>query len=469
MSSRPPIPTPPKPPSGGSSQRRLLALIPIVGGLFLLLVAALVVFVLVIPKLLPSEEIPGTELPVTKVAVTPTPTDSPVVTPPPAGCQTVISSDDVRISASFPITLAVGDVSFPVETVVPTQAGWDYPSGSSGAAAWVCGTVVNYILELEPTAENEALLVGLRPGDELRLFLSNDVVLVFQFSERQEGVAADAASVFEQVQPRLTLLLREQAGTWKVTSGGYIALTGAAPPPSDQLPQPGQSVRGGDVAVVVSEGYGVRGSDLAAGMMYYLVEFSIENVGSSSLNADTFDMHLQDGVGNVYLLSPAASALGESGLLRGQIAAGTTSKGTAGYVVPEALTGPTLVWTLSPGPDSEARVSIGIPYEGQEEPVEPAEARVYLYDAFLSSDDNSLILELDVENIGGAALTVEADDIILSSSAGMSDLMVVAPPLPWTVEPGETREVEFIFEKPNAPSAVLMLLGHSFEISGLQP
>jgi hypothetical protein len=465
--SRPPIPTPPKPPSAAGAQRRWLALIPIVGGVLLLLLAAIVVIVIVVRSLLPSEEIPGTELPVTKVAVTPTSQVS-VVQPPPSGCQTVLSSDDVRVSASLPITLEVGDVSFPVEAVVPGKDGWDFPSDTSGAAAWVCGTVVNYILELELSSENEALLASLRPGDEILLYLSNDVVLVFQFSERREGVAVDDASVFQQLQPRLTLLLREQAGTWKVTSGNYVALTGAAIPPAGDLPQPGEAASAGDLRVTVSEGYSVRGADLSAGMMYYLVEFSVENMGTSALSAQAFDMQLQDGVGNYYLLSPAASALGKNGLLSGQIAPGATSKGTAGYVVPEMLSGPTLVWTLSPGPESEARVSIGIPHVAGAEPVEPPEARVDLYDAFLSADGNSLIIELDVENVGGSPLTVEVGDIVLSSSAGMSDLMVVAPPLPWTIEPGQTREVELIFEKPSAPSAVLLLLGHSFEISGLQ-
>ena len=94
---------------------------------------------------------------------------------------------------------------------------------------------------------------------------------------------------------------------------------------------------------------------------------------------------------------------------------------------------------------------------------------MYLYEAFLSGDGSSLIIELEVENVGGAPLTVDVGDIVLSSSAGMGDLMVVAPPLPWTIEPGQNREVELIFAKPDAPSAVLMLLGHSFEIGGLQP
>ena len=470
MSSRPPIPTPPKLQPTGPSQRRWLALIPIIGGVLLLLVAAIVVIVLVVRSLFPGgEDIPGTELPVTKVAVTPT-SPSPTVAPPLAGCQTVISSDDVRISASSPITLSVGDVSFPVEVIVPSETGWTYPADSSGVAAWVCGTVVNYILELELSSDNEALLASLRPGDQVMLHLSNDVVLVFQFSERREGVAADDARVFEQLQPRLTLLLREQAGTWKVTSANYVALTGAAPPSSPSLlPQPGAAARAGDVEITVLKGHTMRGVGLSAGMMYYLVEFSIKNASTAPLSAETLDMQLQDGVGNVYLLSPAASSFGENGLLSGQIAAGMTTQGTAGYVVPETLSGPTLVWTLSSGPGSETRASIGIPYDGEAVPVDPAEARVYLYEAFLSADGNSLIVEIDVENVGGTSLTVEASDIVLSSSAGMSRLMYNAPELPWTIEPGQTREVELIFEKPNASSAVLMLLGHSFEIAGLQP
>ena len=37
-----------------------------------------------------------------------------------------------------------------------------------------------------------------------------------------------------------------------------------------------------------------------------------------------------------------------------------------------------------------------------------------------------------------------------------------------TIEPGQGRDVELVFEKPDAPAAVLMLLGFSFEIGGLE-
>ncbi len=63
---------------------------------------------------------------------------------------------------------------------------------------------------------------------------------------------------------------------------------------------------------------------------------------------------------------------------------------------------------------------------------------------------------------------MEVRDIILSSSAGMGELIMAAPPLPWTIEPGQTRVIEIQFESPDAASVLLTMLGHSFEISGLE-
>jgi hypothetical protein len=466
--SQPPVPTPPRLQPAGSSRRPWLALIPVLGGIFLLLVAVIVVAAIVIRSLLPSEEIPGTELPVTRIPATPTSPTSPV-TPPSTGCQTIIGSDDVRIAASFPLSLTVGETTFPVEVVVPDETGWSFPADSPGVAAWVCGTVVNYVIELESTAENEALLASLRPGDEIMLHLSSGVALVFQFAERREGVKADDAAVFQQFEPRLTLLLREDGSTWKVTTANYLAQIGTSGlPATGPLASLQQPVRVDGAQVTVRQGYALAGDTLPVGMMYYLVEFSVENVGAATLNADAFDMQLQDGVGNVYLLSPAASALGAGGLLSGQIPSGATAEGSAGYVVPGALAGPTLVWTFSPGPGSEARAGVSIPYDGGAGPVRPAQARVDVYDAFVSDDGTTLIIEISVRNVGDSPLTVGMRDIVLSSSAGMSELVMAAPPLPWTIEPGQAREVELVFEKPDASAAVLMLLGYSFEIGGLR-
>jgi hypothetical protein len=111
---------------------------------------------------------------------------------------------------------------------------------------------------------------------------------------------------------------------------------------------------------------------------------------------------------------------------------------------------------------------VGISYAGEPEPDEPARAEVFITDALLSSDKSTLLIEGEIRNIGGSPLTVEVRDIILSSSAGMGKLIMDAPPLPWTIDPGQTRVIELQFEKPDAASVLLTLLGHSFEISGLE-
>jgi hypothetical protein len=327
--------------------------------------------------------------------------------------------------------------------------------------------VVNYVVGLEPTPENEALLANLRPGDEIKMHLSNGVGLLFRFVEQRE-VAANEASVFEQTRPRLTLIQEREGGAWQIATADYVAETEPVLPPTGTLAQLGQPVRVGDAQVTVARGHAEHSeADLLPGTMYYLVEFLVENVGTVPLDASSFAMQLQDGVGSWYLLSSAASATGEHGLLDGQVAPGATVQGTAGYLVPDSLAGPALIWTFSPRPGSELRASVNIPYEVEGEPALVGQAEVSITDAFLNSTSDVLIIEGEVQNSGTGPLTVELSDISLTSSAGMGNLRMAAPRLPWTIQPGQTQVVELQYEKPGASTVLLTLLGYSFEIQGL--
>jgi len=458
-----PIPAMEKPPPAGPPRRSWLLIIPIAGGILLLLTAVVLVLFLGLRHVFVVEEAnPG--MPVEVIKLTPTVSISPL---PPPSCETIISSGDVQVAVPLPISLTVGSETFPIEAIVPEQEGWTYPSGYPGSAAWACGTVVNYVLGLEPMPENEALLAGLRPGDEIRMYLSNGMGLSFRFVERRE-VAPNEAGVFEQTRPRLTLILEREGGAWQIATADYVAETEAVQPPSGTLAQLGQPVHVGDAQVTVIRGYAERsGPDLLPGTMYYLVEFSVENVGTVPLDPSAFAMQLQDGAGVRYLLSPVASAAGEHGPLGGEIEPDATVQGTAGYLVPETLAGPALIWTFSPWPGSELRASVSIPYEAEEEPVSGGQAEVTITDVFFSGDGAVLVIEGEVQNSGAGPLTVELSDISLTSSAGMSDLRMAAPPLPWTVQPDQMQVIELQYERPGASTALLMLLGYSFEIRGL--
>jgi hypothetical protein len=463
----------PRNPRTGPPRRGWLLLIPIIGGVLLLLVAvALIIFLGVRRTFFTAETNPGMPAEVVKLTPTASPI-APVSTPsaPIQSCETtIISSGDVQIAVPFPVSLTVSSVSLPVVPFVPKEQTWDYPGAFSGVAAWACGTVVNYVVGLEPTQESGALLADLRPGDEVRVHLSNGVTLFFRFVEQREVTGPlHEAGVFEQIRPRLTLILENQNGTWQVATADYVSETEPVQPPSGTLAQPGQLVRVGDAQVTVTKGHAERGGpDLAPGTMYYLVEFSLSNVGASPLGTAAFAMQLEDGVGNEYLLSPAASAAGEHGPLGAQIEPGATVQGSAGYLVPETLAGPTLIWTFSPQPGSELWASVGIPYQAAAEPASPGQAVVTVSDAFLSSAGDVLNIEGEIRNVGGSALTVELSDISLTSSAGMSALRSAAPPLPWTLQSGQTQVIEFQYEAPDASSVLLTLMGYSFEIRGLR-
>ena len=460
-----------RPAQAGQSRRNCLIIIPLAGGILFVLIAVILLLVLGLRQAFVQQA--STDMPLEIVKLTPPaiPTAQPSPLPPPQqSCETIISSDDVQVAASLPVSLTLGGEPFPIVAIVSGEQGWTYPSGHTGAAAWVCGTVVNYVVGLEPTPENETTLIGLRPGDEIKMHLSSGTVLVFRFVERRE-TEANEASVFDQMRPRLTLVLEKQDGAWQVAEADYASEIEQIPPSTGTLTPPGQPVRVGDAQVTVTEGHVERdAADLLAGTMYYLVEFSVENVGIAPLDASAFNMQLQDDVGNIYLLSPTASEAGANGSLGGEIGTGSVMQGTAGYLVPETLVGPALIWTFSPRLGS-ALASVSIPYEASvEQPSVGERAEVTLDEdgTFLSSDGGNLVIGGQVHNVGEVPITVELSDISLTSSAGMSALVSNAPRLPWTLQPGETQVFELQYDTPAASTALLTLLGYSFEIRGVR-
>jgi hypothetical protein len=440
-----------------------LLILSVVGGAVLLLAAVVIIVVLGLRGTRQPSDV--TPTPTERVEPTPTAPQSPLPT---AICETIISSGDVEVSIALPVSLTVRDTTFPMEPIIPETEAWSYPPDRSGTAVWVCGTVINYVIGLEPTPENGTLITDLTPGDEIRLQLNSGRVLLFRFAGRGEVPAGDEGALGQQ-QPGVTLILAE-GETWQTATAEYVAeAESIEPPPTGATAQPGQPVQLDDARVTVSRGHVVRTDDVPPGTMYYVVEFLIDNEGEAPLAIDRFSMKLKDSMGNTYLLSPPASEAGEFGPLGGEIAPGDSGQGSAGYLVPDPLpTGP-LTWTFSPRGGSGAQASVSIPYEGGpgDEP-SVAQADISIIDAFFSSDGSTLILEGEVRNAGTASLTIEEEDISLSSSAGLSELNMSAPLLPWTIEPGQVQVIELQYDRPDASTVLLELLGYSFEIGGLQ-
>lgn len=457
-----PTSTTEKNPQPGPLDRRQLLLLSIVSGAILLFIAlAILVYLGLRGTRQPSPETPT---PTERVEPTATSVASPI---PVMDCETIISSGDVEVSVALPVSLTAKGTVYPVEPIVPQSDAWVYPAGRSGKAVWVCGTVVNYVIGLEPTAQNEALVGSLAPGDDITLRMTSGAVLHFRFVERR-SVPPGEESALAQQKPRLTLVLPDRDG-WQIATADYAAeAESMATPPPEAAAQPGEAVQIGQARVTMRRGYLEQSDELSQGTAYYVTEFSVENVGEEPLATDRVSVKLRDSLGNTYLVSPQGSEVGESGPLSGAIQPGETVQGSAGFVVPDPLPPGELTWIFTPGPDA-GRVSVAIPYEGELDGDTAApQPEVTISDAFLGNDGNTLVIEGEIRNLGTQPLIVERADVMLSSSAGTSNLVMEAPSLPWTIQPGELQVIELQYERPDASTALLELLGYSFEIGGLQ-
>lgn len=432
------------------------------GGFGVALVLITLMVVLALRPILFPRRLPGIPLAVTRV--------SPAVSPLPLPAPPVAEIGNAKISLPVPTSVEIGGQSFPLKSATVEGTAWDIPSSTAGSAFWVNGTVFPYILGLEMTQENQALLGGLKEGDEITLLLSDGARLVFRVARQRSAPPGDT-TLFAQSRPGLTLV-----GLQRVTEGGKREANYAVEadfreriegrPVAGPSAGSGEPTQVGNARVTVLETHAERGlSDLPAGTVAYFVELIVENTGTSSLLSRDFVMELLDGDGNRHLPSPSLAGKGKYGPLPAEIPSGGKAEGTVVYIIPEAVAGPTLTWIFGPQAASELRARFALPYSPP--PMGTARAEVTVSQAFLGEGGTVLHVVAQIRNTGQVSLEVKEQDISLSSSAGAAELEVAAPPLPWIIAAGETREVELQFARPRASTCLVTILGYAFEISGL--
>lgn len=373
---------------------------------------------------------------------------------PPTG-QSVVLENGNPLPALMPATLTVGGQTFSVVPVIPEQGRWPVPAQDSSVAVWIYGTVVNYVVGLPYTDTTSTLLNSLTATARLTLTLSNGAALVFGEPQAQHVSPGNVAPL-EQQQPGLTLaLLREAQAERLVIKARYL-------PEESQTAGTQQKAMGLTVTVLKS---GLVDGTADGSARYFIVEYRIVNERTTAVDSTLFDLSLQDGQGQRYLLNAEAAAKGERGALTGSIAAGASVEGSAGYLVPKDLT-PPLTWLFRPDPIGGETASFVLPY--QKPAPGPAQPQVALTGAFVDQGRGMIVVNGVVRNTGESSLAVNPTDVTLTSGAGSSELAVATPPLPWTIEPGSEQSFEFQFVRPAGVASVLLnILGFTFQVEGL--
>lgn len=151
--------------------------------------------------------------------------EMPTNTPTPVGeraMEEVVSSADVRVPMVAPRTLEVKGATFIIWPTEVKEGDWPRPD-EENAASWVFGTVVNYVVGLKDTPENEKVLASLGADDEIVLRKSTGAVILFVYDGTVK-VAPQASEIFRQEEPGITIVLLGAEGAERVVvRGRYLA------------------------------------------------------------------------------------------------------------------------------------------------------------------------------------------------------------------------------------------------------
>jgi hypothetical protein len=206
---------------------------------------------------------------------------------------------------------------------------------------------------------------------------------------------------------------------------------------------------------------------IPVGSAFYLVDFTVENIGENALNVADFAFELMDYARQKYKLSETASKLGPNPPPGGQLLPGLSGTFTTGFEVPSNITGPILTWMFKPDVSFKGQAAVAVPLVGPTPTPDPrSQASVQISQAYYTSDQSGIIIAGSVTNPTSALIPVGTADIVLSTPEGiLATLNSAEPALPWRLGPGDTLNFTLSFSRLPSTAAILKILNNSFELT----
>ena len=228
---------------------------------------------------------------------------TPAVTPPPI--ESVFDGQKIKLGMFYPKTLEIGGVAyFIIPTDVSPTKGWQIPQ-MDGAASWINGSIVNYILGLPYTETNIRVMGSLKVGDRVLIRTSTAGVLEFIVRETKR-VPPQQVEIFQQGRQGITICLTgDPAIDRLVVLGDYDATQEIAGEGTWTLPGTvalnlWQSGTAGDMQVrIAAWNYYTPTSPAVAGFLpegqaLYVLDVALHNGGSAPLKVGTLQIEAVD-------------------------------------------------------------------------------------------------------------------------------------------------------------------------------
>lgn len=377
----------------------------------------------------------------------------------------------ISLTVNAPTTLAIGAQTFGVRPEpVAADGTWAPELADNQTAAWVYGTLINYVLGLADSDENQALLEGLAAGSDIVLTLRDGTQHTFAVTSR-EFVPTNRSDLFAQNLPGITLVLLGARGDERLlVRGDYVVDTTAgssAPGTAGNLVELGETAQLDNLRLTVTGATSLYDRPEApAGFIFYLVDMQLENVGTEPVELAQLRFVLRDDLGNQYALNPQGGNLGNNPPPSGTLAPGESRLTSLAYQLPSGLTSPAVSLLIS-REGGTGQVQVTLPFAGAGAEA-AGSASVAVQDAQVSDDGTTITLLGQVTNNGSQPLLVNETDVSLAANGTVHLILATNPAFPWVVPPGQTAPFTLSFQRPVGPEAVFTLLSRPFQLSGLR-
>jgi hypothetical protein len=396
----------------------------------------------------------------------------PEAAPPPPTPTAACTGPNCPVAQTSPLVpkkLFVRDRTFDITPVAVQKGKWPVSDGQDGSATWVFGSLVNYLIGLPNTTANKDLLQAISEADAITLELSDGQTVQFKF-DAQQMVSPNNKDIFSQQHPGITLLLLGDDGEQRlIVTGAYdVEKSEANRSVPSNVVAINTPVEIGPVRVKVLGGRLVENAPgIPVGSVFYLVDFTAENIGEETVSAADFQIELMDYARQKWPMSATASKLGPNPPPGGQLLPGLSAPFTAGFEVPSNITGPILTWVFRPTTSFKGQANVAVPLLGPTPTPDPrSQLRVQISQAYFTSDQSEIVVVGSINNPTSALIPVGPADIVLSTPEGILATMNNADPgLPWRINSNDTLNFTLRFSRLPSRTALLTILNNSFELT----
>lgn len=379
----------------------------------------------------------------------------------------ISGSTTVSVTLDSPAELSLGGKSFTVssQTINP-DASWSPGVSDDNSAGWVHGSIVNYIMALNGSDQNRAVLDSLAPGSQIGMVTEGGGQFLFEF-EQKRLLPTEDRTIFQQNAPGITLvMLDESNGQNLVVNGRYIINESNSGNQGSSV-ELGEPTQLGDLQITVTGATYVPNSPQApSGFAFFLVDFRVQNVGLTAVDVNNLQLVLVDEIGNQYALNPIASQVGNNPALTGGfLNAGGSLDASVGYQIPAGLVSNVLQWVVIDR-TTGARTQVHIPFTGDNA---AQFSTITLQSVQISTDGNNMSLTGQIINQGNQPVVVTPSDVSLRTADGAAyQLLSANPPFVWTAPPGQTTQYSVTYQRPNLDTAVFTILNQPFQLNNIR-